>query len=172
MSAAGSTRVPGVNEISTRDRERLIEAALAARENAYSSRGHPPFRVGAALLAADGRVVAGASVDCVSSGERRVRGVLRAVCAERTAMVAAVSEGMRAFRAVAIASDVPQPVSPCGLCRQVLDEFCTRELAVLLVPGDYRARVGAGDAGGGVRVLALGALLPMVDGPFSRMTQG
>ncbi|KAF9809191.1 hypothetical protein IEO21_07491 [Rhodonia placenta] len=137
--------------LSDTDRRRLVAAAFDARENAYSSPGHPPFRVGAALLTADLEIVSGASVDCVSSG---------CVCAERTAIVKAVSEGIRTFRAIAIVSDVAVPISPCGLCRQVLYEFCPSHMPCLFVPGDYDARRDQGDASGGVEVRSLGNLIP------------
>ncbi|KAF9797901.1 hypothetical protein IEO21_10819 [Rhodonia placenta] len=105
-----------------------------------------------ALLTADLDIVSGASVDCVSSGS--------CVCAERTAIVKAVSEGIRTFRAIAIVSDVAVPISPCGLCRQVLYEFCPSHMPCLLVPGDYDTRRDQGDASGGVEVRSLSDLMP------------
>ncbi|XP_067659023.1 cytidine deaminase-like isoform X2 [Haliotis asinina] len=74
------------------------------------------FPVGAALLTDDGSVFTGCNVENASSG--------LTICAERTAIVKAVSEGHRRFKAIAVASDVKEIViAPCGACRQVLVEF-------------------------------------------------
>ncbi|KAJ7042886.1 cytidine deaminase-like protein, partial [Mycena alexandri] len=106
--------------------ERLVEAAFAAKANAYSP--YSTFPVGAAVLCSDGRIVKGASIDNASYSET--------ICAERTAIVKAVSEGTRSFAALAVVANVPH-ISPCGLCRQVIVEFCAPEMLVLLIPGDY-----------------------------------
>ncbi|KAI0923379.1 hypothetical protein AcW1_006355 [Taiwanofungus camphoratus] len=82
------------------------------------------------------------------------------VCAERTAIVKAVSEGIRSFLAIAIVSDISTPISPCGLCREVLREFCTKDMTVLLVPSDYEKRLAEGSQGGGVHETIFGELLP------------
>ena len=94
----------------------LVKAALTARKNAYAP--YSKFRVGAALLGTDGRVYTG--------------------CAERTAIFKAVSEGCRGFQAIAIASDAQQPTAPCGVCRQVLAEFCSPDFVVLMSDRDGR----------------------------------
>lgn len=73
------------------------------------------FRVGAALLAADGRIFTGASVENPSFG--------LSMCAERVAVGAAAAAGVRSFAAIAVAGDNPQGLIPCGACRQVLAEF-------------------------------------------------
>jgi len=100
----------------------LAGRALEALEHAYSP--YSRFRVGAALLAEDGRVFTGCNVENASFG--------LTWCAERTAVVKAVSEGARRFRAMAIATDQERPVMPCGACRQVLHEFAP-ELRLLVV---------------------------------------
>lgn len=88
-------------------------AAWQARDNAYAP--YSNFHVGAALLAADGRIFSGCNVENISYGLTN--------CAERVAMGAAVSAGVREFLAVAVVADTTVPISPCGACRQVLAEF-------------------------------------------------
>jgi cytidine deaminase len=103
------------------DLDALFRAAWAAAEAAYAPYSH--FRVGAALLAADGTVYTGCNVENRSFG--------LTVCAERTALFKAVSEGRREFLALAIAApDSPAAVGPCGACRQVLSEFMPPEAPV------------------------------------------
>lgn len=96
----------------TRD-EALLQRAREARSHAYVP--YSNFAVGAALLAADGRIFTGCNVENASYG--------LTCCAERTAIFKAVSEGVRKFQAIAVVADTPGPVSPCGACRQVLAEF-------------------------------------------------
>lgn len=97
----------------------IIKLAFAARENAYAPYSH--HAVGAALLCADGTVVTGCNIENAAYGPTN--------CAERTAFFKAVSEGKRGFEKIAI---VGGPVdaadlglcAPCGVCRQVMMEFC------------------------------------------------
>ncbi|MEI6655563.1 MAG: cytidine deaminase [Verrucomicrobiota bacterium] len=95
------------------DRERLVEAAWQARERAYAP--YSKFQVGAAVLAADGRIFSGCNVENLSYGLTN--------CAERVAIGVAVAAGVRDFLAVAVVADTTVPISPCGACRQVLAEF-------------------------------------------------
>lgn len=91
----------------------LIQAAREARERAYVP--YSGFRVGAAVLGRSGRIFTGCNVENASYGAT--------ICAERTAFVKAISEGERQFDHVVVYSSVPQPVSPCGICRQFMSEF-------------------------------------------------
>lgn len=92
----------------------LLAEAEAARASAYAP--YSRFAVGAALLGAEGRIVRGANVENASYG--------LTICAERAAVAAAVAQGLRAFRAVAVVGPAgANPCWPCGACRQVLWEF-------------------------------------------------
>ncbi|HJD48151.1 MAG TPA: cytidine deaminase [Candidatus Mediterraneibacter norfolkensis] len=101
------------------DYGKLIEKALEAREYSYSPYSH--FKVGAALLCEDGKVYTGCNI------ENRAYGPTN--CAERTAFFKAVSEGKRDFTAIAIVGGEEETVwcYPCGVCRQVMAEFCDEE---------------------------------------------
>lgn len=99
--------------LSTEERERLIEAAERARDNAYTP--VHDFPVGAAVLDEEGNVHAGCNVESVIPA--------LGTCAERNAIGTAASQGFYRFRAVAVVADGEEPVYPCGACRQVLSEF-------------------------------------------------
>ncbi len=92
----------------------LVNAARAARERAFAP--YSKFKVGAALETDDGLVVTGCNVENSTYG--------LTVCAERVAVLKAVSEGRRAFRRIAVVADTRDPTPPCGPCRQILWEFC------------------------------------------------
>ncbi len=91
----------------------LLEAARAARLNAFAP--FSGFKVGAALETADGRVITGCNVENATYG--------LTICAERVAVVKAISEGERQFVRVAVVADTEEPTPPCGACRQILWEF-------------------------------------------------
>jgi len=97
----------------TIDWERLRSEAEAVRARAHAP--YSGFAVGAALLADDGRVFTGVNVENASYG--------LSLCAERSAVAAAVAAGSQAFVALAIVAPGARPASPCGMCRQVLAEF-------------------------------------------------
>ena len=102
--------------------EKLIEMAKEAMSHAYAP--YSGYKVGAALLCADGTVYQGCNVENASYGATN--------CAERTAVFKAVSEGYRKFTRIAIAATKEQFCPPCGVCRQVLQEFAP-DLEVILV---------------------------------------
>ena len=107
--------------ISKADKKQLIEAAMDARNRSYAP--YSGYNVGAALLCADGQIVTGSNIENASYGAT--------VCAERCAAFSAVASGKKGFKAIAIAGgassekDVLSDYAyPCGICRQVLREFC------------------------------------------------
>ncbi len=100
----------------------LVVEAAAARINAYAP--YSKFRVGAALLGADGRVFRGCNVENASFG--------LTVCAERVALCSAVAAGCRRFKAIAIVADGDRVPRPCGACLQSLAEFRGGGLTLLL----------------------------------------
>ncbi len=107
----------------------LIEQAKAALRHSYSPYSH--FCVGAALLTADGKVFTGCNVENAAFGP--------SICAERTAFCKAVSEGERHFCAIAIVGGKEGVISdfcpPCGVCRQVMSEFCKGDFRIILTDG-------------------------------------
>ena len=123
--------------------EKLIELAKEAMTHAYSP--YSGYKVGAALLCADGTVYQGCNIENASYGATN--------CAERTAIFQAIYEGHRDFSAIAICGGKDGVITgyfpPCGICRQVMAEFCDASFPVYLV--------GAGDA---YETLTLGELLP------------
>lgn len=138
LASIGLTR-----EEETMTDERLLAMAVEMLDYSYSPYSHYP--VGAALLAADGRVFTGCNIENAAFGNT--------MCAERTALFKAVSEGARTFRTIAIAAHGAAPF-PCGACRQSLNEFAP-DLRIL-VTWD-----------GEVRETTLRALLPEGFGPSS-----
>jgi cytidine deaminase len=123
----------------------LTERAMGAMERAYAP--YSGFRVGAALLAADGSVTEGSNVENAAYPA--------GICAERAAVAAAVTRGVRSFRAIVIATEADSPAPPCGMCRQVLMEFAP-ELELLSVT-----------RGGGEARWSMAELLPHAFTPTS-----
>ena len=105
------------------DHTQLIQAALAAREQAHAP--YSKFQVGAALQTSDGTTISGSNVESASYG--------LSCCAERVAIFKALSENQHHFSALAIAS--PGGAAPCGACRQIIAEFAP-EATLLLVDSD------------------------------------
>ena len=113
----------------------LIEMAKKAMLGAYAP--YSGFRVGAALLCADGTVYTGCNIENASYSPT--------ICAERTAFAKAVSDGKRAFTAIAVCGGKDGVITgtcpPCGVCRQVMAEFCRPDFEILLVkPEGYETR--------------------------------
>lgn len=93
--------------------KKLLSAAKSAMRRAHAPYSH--FRVGAALLSKSGKIFTGCNIEISSYS--------LTLCAERTAIFKAVSEGARGFKAIAIISDSPSFISPCGACRQVISDL-------------------------------------------------
>ena len=113
----------------------LIEKAKQAMEYAYAP--YSGFQVGAALLCADGTVYTGCNMENAAYSPT--------LCAERTAFAKGISEGRRDFVAMAVCGGKNGVISdictPCGVCRQVMAEFCREDFQILLVtPGGYEKR--------------------------------
>jgi len=110
--------------------QELCRAAIAAMERSYSP--YSGYRVGAALLTASGTVYTGCNIENAS--------YTPTICAERTAIFKAVSEGERSFVALAVVGGKDGVISgafpPCGVCRQVMAEFCAPDFPVLVVTGE------------------------------------
>ena len=100
----------------------LIEAAHAVRKNAHAP--YSRYHVGAAVHSASGKIYSGANVENASYG--------LALCAERSAVAAAISAGEKRIDAVAVVTSTSPPAAPCGVCRQVLAEFAGDELPIAL----------------------------------------
>ncbi|MCC6774539.1 MAG: cytidine deaminase [Gemmatimonadaceae bacterium] len=113
----------------------LVEAASVARERAYAP--YSRFRVGAALLADDGRVFSGCNVENSSDPA--------GICAERGAVASAVVSGARRFSALVVSTEADQPTPPCGVCRQVLVEFAPLLTVVSVTTSGLSARWTMGE---------------------------
>ena len=132
-------------EISTEIKQELVKQALAARKFAYVP--YSKFRVGAAVLAKNGAIYTGCNIENA--------GYTPSNCAERTAFFKAVSEGTKEFDAICIVGGkggvVTEYAPPCGVCRQVMMEFCDPETFRIILMN------GAGE----IREYLLKELLPL-----------
>lgn len=120
----------------------LLELAYEATNNSYAP--YSNFKVGAALLTEDGKVFTGCNIECASFGGTN--------CAERTAIFKAVSEGYKKFTTIAVVGASKDYTYPCGICRQVLNEFAP-DIDIVL------------DNHGEVLVVNLKEMLPYSFGP-------
>lgn len=120
----------------------LVSLAVGARENSYSP--YSGFKVGAALLTKSGKVYKGCNIENSAFSPTN--------CAERTAVFSAVADGEREFSAIAIvggADEIKDFCPPCGVCRQVLSEFCKSDFKIHLFNGEE------------IKTYTLGELLPL-----------
>ena len=132
--------------------EELITEAKEARKRAYVPYSH--YSVGAALLTKDGRVYCGCNMENAAYSP--------SLCAERTAFARAVYEGEREFSKIAIVggpddSDGAEPCTPCGVCRQVMMEFCDPASFMIVLS----------DGKGGTEEFSLQDLMPLGFGPVN-----
>lgn len=104
----------------------LIKKSLEAREKAYVP--YSNFKVGAAVLMEDGNIYSGCNIENASYGATN--------CAERTAIFNGVSKGNREIKAIAIVGDLSTFTYPCGICRQVITEFCDDNTDIILVKNE------------------------------------
>ena len=144
-----TTEKNGNGNFSAGTAEMLIKAALKARENAYCP--YSGFAVGAALLCRDGSVWCGCNLENAAFTPGN--------CAERTAFFKAVSEGKREFSAIAIVggkadAEKLEFCPPCGVCRQVMREFCRNDFRIILAVSEKE-----------YRIYTLEELLPLSFGP-------
>lgn len=134
-------------EGTTKTEEALLAAAVDARTRAQAPYSH--FMVGAALETADGLIIGGCNIENATYG--------LTLCAERVALVKALSDGHSVFTRIAVVADTAEPTPPCGPCRQLLWEYC----------GDIDIILGNLD--GPTGRFRLSALLPV---PFDRRLLG
>ncbi|MDP4110310.1 MAG: cytidine deaminase [Bacillota bacterium] len=132
--------------------KKLLETAIESRKLSYSPYSH--FAVGAALLCSDGTVYTGCNIENAAYSP--------SICAERVAIFKALSENRRDFKAIAIAGgksgeDFDGLCPPCGVCRQVLQEFCS--------PSDFEVILGS--SGDNMKVLRLSEIFPFAFMPES-----
>lgn len=126
------------NGLSAEEIKNLINCAFSAREHAYCP--YSSFAVGAALLAKNNVVYSGCNIESASYSPTN--------CAERTAFFKAVSEGVREFRAIAIVGGRKEKgkkeveyCAPCGVCRQVMQEFCQKEFLIILAKDEEQYEI-------------------------------
>ncbi|KKA30474.1 hypothetical protein TD95_000639 [Thielaviopsis punctulata] len=115
--------------LSAAEFDQLRTAASAAKAIAYCP--YSKFRVGAALLAPSGQIIKGGNVENASYPVT--------TCAERVAIATAVTTfEVKTFRAIAVATDISPPASPCGMCRQFIREFCDLKTPIIMFDKDEK----------------------------------
>jgi cytidine deaminase len=124
-----------MKELTDADRDRLVSAAKLASRHTYSP--YSRFPVGAAVLDASGEVFAGTNVENASFG--------LTICAERSAIIKAVSAGRREIEAVVIYTPTDNPTVPCGACRQVINEFNAHAMVISVCDGPAILRMSIDD---------------------------
>ena len=117
------------------DHKELLDLAKKARERAYAP--YSSFNVGAALLTKSGKVYLGCNIENASFSPTN--------CAERTAFFSAIADGEREFKAIAVCGgkkgEKTIPCYPCGVCRQVMSEFCTSDFEIIVEEQDSSFKV-------------------------------
>ncbi|KAJ9641158.1 hypothetical protein H2204_002836 [Knufia peltigerae] len=151
-----STR-SSIEPLSKEELKTLATKAIDAKEYAYCP--YSNFRVGACVLLSDGTYHTGANVEVASTPV--------GICAERCAIAPIVASlkrpAMPTLRAIAVATDISPPASPCGMCRQFINEFATtKDLPIYMYGKDG---IDQGGDGNGVVMMTIGELLPMSFGP-------
>ena len=115
--------------------EELVKIAKQAMQNAYAP--YSGYKVGAALLCADGSVFSGCNIENAAFSPT--------ICAERTAFAKAISEGKREFSAIAVCGGKDGVITgffpPCGVCRQVMGQFCREDFLVYLAGPDAKVEI-------------------------------
>ncbi len=101
---------------------KLIEEAKKARNKAYTP--YSKFKVGAAVVTKSGKIFHGCNIENAAYSMCN--------CAERTALFSAYAHDEKEFTTMAVIADTPGPVSPCGACRQVISELCSKDMVVIL----------------------------------------
>jgi cytidine deaminase len=124
--------------------EELVEYAKKAMQHSYSP--YSKFAVGAALVTEDNEIILGCNIENASYGLSN--------CAERTAIFKGVSEGKRRFKKLIVIGNTDGPISPCGACRQVINEFCPPDMPVVLA-----------NLKGELKTMTVAQLLPYAFGP-------
>jgi cytidine deaminase len=104
----------------------LVKLAIEARDKAYVP--YSNFPVGAALETEDGSIFTGCNIENASYGATN--------CAERTAIFKAVSEGKKVIKKIAVVGDMSAFTAPCGICRQVIAEFASKDLEIILIKNE------------------------------------
>ena|SRR5688500_12517614 len=139
MKLPNLSELHSVHRLDAATRRSLLQVARNALASSYSP--YSQFAVGSAVIADDGSIVAGCNVENASYG--------LTICAERVAIFSAIAQGRKRISAIAIANKAGEFSVPCGACRQVMVEFATPDLEIILE-----------DKKGELRVLKLGDLLP------------
>lgn len=113
--------------------QKLVDAAVAVLPHSHSP--YSQFRVAAAVQTDDGRVFTGVNIENASYGGT--------ICAERVAVTKAISEGSKRITAISVVTETEAPCSPCGLCRQVLVEFCDDDCKVVCATTSGKSKISS-----------------------------
>ena len=123
-----------MKQLTQQEMDLLLDNAQEARDHSYAP--YSKYNVGAALMTADGQIYQGCNIENA--------GFTSTICAERTAFFKAVYDGHRAFRAIAVIATGEELGFPCGVCRQVMAEFCDRDFIIVTANRD-RTKVDVSD---------------------------